>query len=314
VLYYTKILSRLFLYLNTFLAINCMFLDTGSDIMWKPYQVKSELNINAFFSAFIRSCTDEYFFGGESHDFWEFTYVMKGSVCMSVDEKIIELEENQIVFHKPMAFHSMRTYSEKSTDLFIMSFSCVGDFIERFSNSIYSLNHSQKASISKIIELLRKENDDPDAIFEPINSLESLLKKPIKFNYLKNLTENFLISLSETGEVSTTLVKNAETLIYADALRIIDENICKKLTVSELAKKSSVSVSYLKKIFAKYNGLGIHEYILKNKISLAKQMLLEGSSVTEISEKLAFSSQNYFSTAFKREVGISPGQYKTKIY
>ncbi|MBQ9940468.1 MAG: helix-turn-helix transcriptional regulator [Clostridia bacterium] len=66
-------------------------------------------------------------------------------------------------------------------------------------------------------------------------------------------------------------------------------------------------------MFGKYNGLGIHEYILKNKIFLAKQMLRDGFSVTETSDKLSFSSQNYFSTAFKREVGISPGKYKINM-
>lgn len=279
--------------------------------MWKPYQIETQININAFFSAFIRSCPEEFFFQGESHDFWEIAYVMKGSVCMSVDEKVIELKENQIIFHKPMEFHSIRTDSTRNTELFIMSFSVTGDYIHRFENSIFNLNHSQRRSISEIVELLKHRGEE---IYNPTDSLELLRIYPLDMTVLKNLTENFLISLSDVGAVHTTLVRNTETMIYADALRIIDENICSKLTVSELARKCSASVSYLKKIFGKYNGLGIHEYILKTKISLAKQLLLEGESVTEISERLAFSSQNYFSTAFKREVGISPGQYKSTMY
>lgn len=282
--------------------------------MWKPYFLKTSLEIDSFFSAFIRNCPSEYFFQGESHDFWEMAYVIKGSVCMTADDKVIELYENQLIFHKPMEFHSMRTNSSKTTELFIMSFNAKGDYINNFENGIFNLDHDAKHHILNIIEKIKNVLENPKDIFEPTAALECLCKNELQFMSLRNLTENFLISLSTLGVVNTELIKNIETMIYANALKIIDENIYSKLTVAELASKCNASVSYLKKIFGKYNGLGIHEYILKNKISLAKQMLREGESVTEISDKLSFSSQNYFSTAFKREVGISPGHYKTDLY
>lgn len=282
--------------------------------MWKPYYLETPIEIDSFFSAFIRSCPKEYFFQGESHDFWEMAYVIKGSVCMTAEDKVIELYENQLIFHKPMEFHSMRTNSTKTTELFIMSFNAKGDYISRFENSIFSLNHDAKHRIFKIIEKIKEVLKNPNDIFEPTSALECLCKNELQFRLVANLTENFLISLSTVGANGTEFIKNTETMIYANALKIIDDNIYSKLTVSELAVKCNSSVSYLKKIFGKYNGLGIHEYILKNKISLAKQMLRDGFSVTEISDKLSFSSQNYFSTAFKREVGISPGSYKTDMY
>ena len=44
--------------------------------------------------------------------------------------------------------------------------------------------------------------------------------------------------------------------------------------------------------------------------SEAKQMLSEGEPVTTVADSLGFSSQNYFSTAFKRKTGVSPSEYK----
>ena len=128
--------------------------------------------------------------------------------------------------------------------------------------------------------------------------------------FFKNMVENMLISLSAEGESRVQIVKNSETDIYTEALRIINSYCYEKLTVNELALKCNVSSAYLKKIFAKYNGLGIHEYILQNKISIAKQMLSEGEPVTTVADSLGFSSQNYFSTAFKRKTGVSPSEYK----
>ena len=69
-------------------------------------------------------------------------------------------------------------------------------------------------------------------------------------------------------------------------------------------------VSYLKKIFSKYAGLGIHKYFLKSKITIACRLLRRGMSVCDVSEKLSFSSHNYFSTVFKRETGRLPSDFR----
>lgn len=283
--------------------------ETKMSRIWNPFEIEDEFSIKAFYSSFVRNCKHEYFFQGETHDFWEICYVIKGSVCMSVDDKVIKLCENQIIFHKPMEFHSLRTDSECPTSLFITSFSVDGDFIQFFCDKIFTLNHTQKNDIFTIINYLRNSgeyiNDDKISV----RYLEYLSKIPNGIKTLRNYVENLLISLSDTNATRVQLVKNTETDIYADALRIINDFVYDKLTVDELAKKCNVSTAYLKKIFAKYNGLGIHEYILQNKISIAKQMLSDGESVTNIADILGFSSQNYFSTAFKRETGVSPSNY-----
>ena len=81
-------------------------------------------------------------------------------------------------------------------------------------------------------------------------------------------------------------------------------------TLRYIAKKLNVSVSYLKKIFTKYAGLGVHKYFLKSKITIACRLLRRGMSVCEVSEKLSFSSHNYFSTVFKRETGRLPSEFR----
>ena len=56
--------------------------------------------------------------------------------------------------------------------------------------------------------------------------------------------------------------------------------------------------------------LSYNEYFLQIKVLYAKKLLSNGMTVSEIAEKLSFSSQNYFSVVFKRKVGVSPLQYK----
>ena len=63
--------------------------------------------------------------------------------------------------------------------------------------------------------------------------------------------------------------------------------------------------------FKKHTGLTVMEYILKTRIILAKTELIKTNlSITEISERLGFSSVSYFCRAFKAESGLTPLQYR----
>ena len=59
--------------------------------------------------------------------------------------------------------------------------------------------------------------------------------------------------------------------------------------------------------------MGVIKYFTGLKINLAAKMLEQGTSIVEISKALSFDNQNYFSTVFKREMGVSPSAYREKI-
>lgn len=278
--------------------------------IWEPYIIENKIEITEFYSAFVRHCTPEYAFPGEVHDFWEFVYVLEGSAEISADERIVNLKKNQIIFHKPMEFHTVRPADNTLPKLFIMSFSVSGKLMSKFNNKIFHLQPEQRAKLISILEYMKENNSIESENTTPVSYLQRLSDKSCYGQTVKNLTENFLMSLSDMDTLSAQLVENNETIIYSKAINYIEENIYDKIPVPKLSKECNVSMAYLKKIFSKYTGLGIHEYILKSKISLAKQMLDSGNSVTSISHKLSFSSQNYFSFVFKRETGVSPSEYK----
>ena len=57
--------------------------------------------------------------------------------------------------------------------------------------------------------------------------------------------------------------------------------------------------------------MSIIEYVLKERIAMAKSLLMEGSlPLTKISEMVGFSDYNYFSRTFKKQTGYTPLAYK----
>lgn len=281
--------------------------------MFKEYEIKKLFEITKFHTAFERKCPKGYSFAGEMHDFWEFVFVIDGKIEVSTDKNVITLSKNQIIFHKPMELHKLRSAHGSKPDLFIVTFSATGEFMKFFSDKIIQLSNKQVEEILSILNFLKKSNR-PDSSLPLLTAhLECMKDEPRLMHRFKNLVENFLISLSESDAKAPEVISNTETTIYKNAVDALENRIYSNITVDELARVCNVSTAYLKKIFSKYTGFGIHEYFIKTKITMAKKLLSEGMSVTDVADTLSFSSQNYFSIVFKREEGISPSQFKKQI-
>ena len=140
--------------------------------------------------------------------------------------------------------------------------------------------------------------------------LEEIQKNPTQFQIFICMAELFFLSLSKDTISIPTAVDTPDAIVFRTAVKAMEKSINDWITVPEIAKKCNVSVPYLKKIFAKYAGLGIHQYFLKQKIALASHMLMEGKSVAETADALSFNSASYFCTVYKRETGITPSAYK----
>lgn len=83
------------------------------------------------------------------------------------------------------------------------------------------------------------------------------------------------------------------------------------ITVAELASRFHYSAAYLSKIFKQYTNENLSAYIMKQKIREAKKMLAETEkSIHAISEELGYQSPQAFARAFRRELDITPLEYR----
>lgn len=107
---------------------------------------------------------------------------------------------------------------------------------------------------------------------------------------------------------------DGSNIIAARAKEILDNAIFDNITVEELTKQLFVSKMILTREFKNMYGMSPYHYYLDKKLSQAKLMLRRSNlAVKEISEKLCFSDEHYFSGFFKRKVGITPSEFR-KIF
>lgn len=85
-----------------------------------------------------------------------------------------------------------------------------------------------------------------------------------------------------------------------------------RITVQEIADALHLNASYLSDLFKRYEGCTISDYITREKVALAKNMLtFSDYSYSEISSYLGFSSQSYLGVCFKKETGMTMREYRS---
>jgi AraC family transcriptional regulator len=94
----------------------------------------------------------------------------------------------------------------------------------------------------------------------------------------------------------------------------IMENLEAKLTLEQMASIVNVSPYHFARQFKTTTGLPPHQYVIRRRVERAQHLLRAdgGLSLVEIALRVGFSDQSQFSSHFKRIVGITPGQFRTR--
>lgn len=97
------------------------------------------------------------------------------------------------------------------------------------------------------------------------------------------------------------------------AVAYIQQNLSEKIGLDDLAKLTKTSRAYLSRKFKEEVGMGISQYINRQKIIEAKRFLrFTDKSLAEISGYFDFSSQSYFQKLFKEQTGMTPSEYRAR--
>ena len=148
------------------------------------------------------------------------------------------------------------------------------------------------------------------------------LPKPFDLDFLQTVIQNLLKNRGAVKrrykEQLAVIAPEEDTISHADekfihALNgLINDKIADpNLDVAFVAGQMAMSRATLYNKVKALTGVSVGDYINKFRMIRAAELLANKDySILEISEKVGFSSQRYFSTAFKQVYGTTPTQYR----
>lgn len=261
--------------------------------MIKFAPIQKAFSVNGYYSAIKFDWSDSFVFNGESHGFWEAVFVESGEVEVTEDENVYVLGAGNIIFHAPLEFHRIKSSGGTMPKGFIFSFSIDGELPEAIKGGVFTLEPSQVTRFTRL----------RDKVYEFVHNGEY----PLLGLETEALLTEFIIKLSSKQAISSDSMSQS-AIEYRSLVSFMSDRVVDNLTLSDIAKENNVSVSYVKLLFSTYAGVSPKSYFNQLRARKATELLSKGLSVTEVSDKMNFSSPNYFSAFYKKHTGLSPSE------
>jgi len=93
----------------------------------------------------------------------------------------------------------------------------------------------------------------------------------------------------------------------------VDDHLTDTLSIKDLADLCGCSPGHLNRVFRATVGLPIYRFVIERRIEHARSLLqADNMSLVEVAISCGFANQSHFSTAFRRHVGFTPGEFRAK--
>jgi len=154
---------------------------------------------------------------------------------------------------------------------------------------------------------------DDDVLENTIKNVINVIDKKNDFNTYKKHMENSDDSKIMLFKEYISNKQGSKAENMAKAAEYIAENFHKDLSLRDISDFIGVSESYLGKLFKSESGYNFNDYLTHYRMKKACLLLNDPTvKIYEVSDKVGYRSQRYFSVIFKKIVGIAPLEFKEK--
>ena len=238
--------------------------------------------------------------------FFELTCVISGSGNVNANNVWSEVSPGDIIVSFPYDTHSIEADANAGMNYIFFSFFPKNEEINReLSRTVatYPKGAERKVKSETVISLINSAIAELDG--------DNILKE----SYLESIFTGIIVGIIRKlnkENIHPQKIGKREELCFQIS-DYINTHIYSIRTLSEIADRIGYDYSYISKIYSEGTGERISDYYRFQRLEVARVLIGEGElSITEIAEKLGYSSIYSFSKAFKKMYGDAPRIYKNQ--
>ncbi|MBQ5816375.1 MAG: helix-turn-helix transcriptional regulator [Oscillospiraceae bacterium] len=243
----------------------------------------------------------------------ELVYIEKGGFTVTINGESFEACEGDIILVNGGELHSMHRQGVEVCFRSVVFYPELLDFANKNPFQRYVLEPLKKGRLC-----MPRRITSEDECYQKLKKqfLRTVSARKNDFPYAEQIISlyEFLLVLYKEGLLFSSESERAErdgVEVIKQAIAYIDEHISEKITLKELADSVNMSEKYFCSFFSKKTGSTPIEFVNHLRIEKACEMLkMHKTSVTEAALETGFESLSYFIRRFKRQMGVSPSQYK----
>ena len=242
-------------------------------------------------------------------------FSLSGQKTFHIDEQTHECLPGDVFLISPQEWHYFSDYEDEQGHERIIFF-IYPTFLKECCTDSTDLGYCfTKASIHRThkLSLTSAEQEKLMDYVTRLSALEDfgqdILDKSIFLEALIYINRLVIEHFSQYQDSDEAPSKNPSQI--NDVIAYINHHLCENLSTSMLAEHFFLSPSYLCKLFRSATGTTLHKYVVAKRVTLAKNLLADGMSVSATCSACGFNDYSNFIKIFTKSVGVSPKKYAT---
>lgn len=249
------------------------------------------------------------------HDDIEFIHVISGRMMYMVSDRLIEINEGDIIFVNTQQPHGHRhieneecvfnavlipTEVLKYPDTLIKKYVDSLFYDSKFASFVFRKGDRGHAKLAQTIDdMVEKTEKRADAFeFDMIAGGFKLMAEIIKRLNCKGAEKIGVSPWADTLHKMIAYIRSN----YKDAIRL-----------DEIAQAGNISRSQCCKIFKEIINRSPNDYLIEYRVNKSIEMLIKTDmKMTDIAYECGFNGSSYFAETFKKITGVSPREYRNK--
>lgn len=235
-----------------------------------------------------------------AHTHNELLFLVQNDLLVENNTDIIEVHAPAVILHNSFTLHRVKPVHAGNYERYIINFD--------------DKTLAQDPALTEDISFFKRTNMTVIRLTEEMRDL--LLFYLSRYSALhdnaaakNHLTVMILYELSQYHSDENTLSLEPKRAYINEIMNYIMRNPGETITLESLANRHFVSRAKLVADFRSSTGMTVKNYITLVRMNIARNLLIEGHSVSETAGLCGYNSESNFITTFKRMYDVSPGNY-----
>lgn len=273
-------------------------------------RVQTGLRINEISGYYYNVRNSGYSFQGEKHNYYELTFVDRGTLLTEIEGESYTLQEKDLLFYGPGQFHTQAIPNGQSCSYVTIIFSMDNTILHQLNAENALLLNRVFHYNKKVYDLVKSFVQESAGQAPYLNSLMICLLEQIVIRLL----QSSFLPQKEERPVSGSRQHYQDRLLEK-ILSYIEESICEPLTIAEICQHFSISRTSLQLLFKENLNQTPKKYISDLKLEKSCQLIRENKyTISKIALMLGFNSIHYFSRSFTQKYHLAPSEYSKQMF
>lgn len=226
-------------------------------------------------------------------------------------DNVMSLDKDTLLIIPSYCIHQFTQQLDHTYERYIITIST--DWFENLISDNKRYSYFTDTGNPMVIQL----NDKKELLLERMQDFiqckdnDTFIKISVFFDILK-IIDGLIYTQDQNYDRKERITGTQQTV--NQIIKYINTHLVENIRLTDIAERFYLTPNHISRIFKKHTNTQISNYIILQRMTMAKQLFRKGFTVTEVQTATGYSSYEHFFRTFKKNVGMTPKEYINTYY